>query len=374
MLEGMRAERETGPQDREPRPRREGRVRRLLPKLALSAVTCLLCLLVLEVALRLTGYGAVGHREGNVVLHVTEEFRHRVVLNDLDLREAPIPPKAPGEIRLMAIGDSFTYGIGVEDSETFARLLEGRLDERLASAGIAARLRLLNCGLGGGPYRQGEWLEDVGLGLEPDLVLQSFYIGNDIYDDIAWRDGTAPAQGGPTGGKGVRGSLRHSVALDWMWGRLVQVPLMDRLLFRLGMRRSERGLFLVDEPDVEREAWAATLDKLGEIHRSLERHGIDYRVMIIPSAVQIRFSADRSAARNYRKPNQVLGQYLDRSGIEHLDLLPQIEALPDSDALYYRRDLHWTPRGHAFAAEQLAAWLWPEVERLARGAAESSGP
>jgi len=83
-------------------------------------VSILLCLLVLEAAFRLLGYGTVGKRDDNIVRHIaTGDFDHSATLNSLGLRDEEILVKQPEEFRILFIGDSFTYGLGVRDTETF---------------------------------------------------------------------------------------------------------------------------------------------------------------------------------------------------------------------------------------------------------------
>jgi len=89
--------------------------------------------------------------------------------NSLGLREREIPlEKAPGEIRIVCVGDSWTFGSGVLASETFCR----RLEERLNGARPGIRVTTVNCGMSGGTYLQGYLLlKDVGLKYQPDVIL-----------------------------------------------------------------------------------------------------------------------------------------------------------------------------------------------------------
>ncbi len=86
--------------------------------------------------------------------------------------------KASGVYRIMVLGDSVTFGIGVEASEPFTRVLETTLAERAADASV----EVLNFGVGGyNPYIEAELLKDIGRSYEPDLVIVQFCI-NDFED------------------------------------------------------------------------------------------------------------------------------------------------------------------------------------------------
>jgi lysophospholipase L1-like esterase len=53
--------------------------------------------------------------------------------------------KPPGRLRIALVGDSFIFGLGVEENET----LKARLDERLARRGLADKIEVLNLGIAG---------------------------------------------------------------------------------------------------------------------------------------------------------------------------------------------------------------------------------
>jgi lysophospholipase L1-like esterase len=84
---------------------------------------------------------------------------------------------APGVVRVVVLGDSSTFGWGVEQFEAYPERLRGALAARL---GLPAEgIEVLNLGVPGYSTFQGrELLERVGLALAPDLVVWS-YLSND---------------------------------------------------------------------------------------------------------------------------------------------------------------------------------------------------
>jgi hypothetical protein len=330
-----------------------------LAKIVLLVGSLALVFLIMEVGLRLSGYGTAGKREGNVVQHKVAEFDHTAVLNSLELRDREIGSKEEEECRILALGDSFTYGLGVDEPESFVRLTEDLLRERAGGPGSTTRYRIVNGGVGKGPHYQISWLQDVGLGLEPDFLVHTLFIGNDLYDDLRTRaEGTTERLPGDIAPGGARAAGRKSVFADWMWNRLVHVPVIDRMLFKAGYRYESGGLFLKQQPDLEREAWGLTLEGILQNVRLLEARGIGVLIVIVPTSDQVRYGADRPAEQDYMLPNRILTEFLAGHGIEYVDLLPLMEQEPERDAFYYVRDLHWTAAGHEFAARILSERLW----------------
>jgi lysophospholipase L1-like esterase len=103
----------------------------------------------------------------------SSEFRTRVRTNALGFREPRLPgPKPPGVRRIVALGDSFTQGYGVEEHEAYPRLLEGLLDG----------VEVINLGVGAScPLDYAANFAEVGRAYEPDIVLVGL-MANDVSD------------------------------------------------------------------------------------------------------------------------------------------------------------------------------------------------
>src|SRR4051794_39884304 len=62
------------------------------------------------------------------------EFTTHVRINQLGIRGPEIGPRRPGVRRVLVLGDSFTFGAGVEEAETFPAQLAAELTRRGAPA------------------------------------------------------------------------------------------------------------------------------------------------------------------------------------------------------------------------------------------------
>ncbi|MCZ6463242.1 MAG: GDSL-type esterase/lipase family protein [Proteobacteria bacterium] len=101
-----------------------------------------------------------GNVRGNVL-----DFR--VTAHD-GLRSPPVAESRPA-LRVLALGDSCTFGIGVENDETWPAVLE----TALAAAGLDAEV--INAGVPGYSAYQGlRFLETRGRALRPDVLVVSF--------------------------------------------------------------------------------------------------------------------------------------------------------------------------------------------------------
>ncbi|MDJ0867404.1 MAG: GDSL-type esterase/lipase family protein [Myxococcota bacterium] len=93
-----------------------------------------------------------------------------VTTNALGLRSPEVEPKQPGELRILSLGESGTFGIGVDDDQTYSARLEAVLRERLPDR----RVTVLNAGVPAwSSFQSRLYLEVRGLALEPDVVLFS---------------------------------------------------------------------------------------------------------------------------------------------------------------------------------------------------------
>lgn len=102
------------------------------------------------------------------------DFQSVATTNNLGLRgPADYGPKPPGVRRLLMLGDSFTFGVGVNDDQTFCALLQRMFDQR------GARVEVINAGLGSyAPILDYLSLRDLWLPLEPDGVILWFDFGD----------------------------------------------------------------------------------------------------------------------------------------------------------------------------------------------------
>ncbi len=105
----------------------------------------------------------------------TNEFHYSVYVNSLGFRDRELPRERENAYRIVVIGDSYTYGWGVDIEDTWMRMLEADLRNE------GYEIEILNLGKPGvGPPFYAELAEKALPVLRPDLVIVAMLQGNDM--------------------------------------------------------------------------------------------------------------------------------------------------------------------------------------------------
>jgi len=100
---------------------------------------------------------------------VQKNITFRITSNSQGFRTREFTPKKPGTFRIVTLGDSSTFGWGIEPQVTWQYLLEKKL------AGFLGAVEVFNLGISGHTTRHGlNVLRHFAWDLEPDLVVISY--------------------------------------------------------------------------------------------------------------------------------------------------------------------------------------------------------
>ena len=121
--------------------------------------------------------------KNKIIRFNTSEFKYFRHTNEMGLCEKTISEnKTDSVIRIIALGDSFTEGIGVEEDSTWVRLLEKKMNQS------HYKYELINAGvIGSDPFYQFVLLKDRLLKYKPDIVIVA--TNNTDFSDIIIRGG-----------------------------------------------------------------------------------------------------------------------------------------------------------------------------------------
>jgi lysophospholipase L1-like esterase len=295
-------------------------------------------------------------------------------LNSFGLRSPEVAvPKPAGTIRVLLLGDSFTFGLGVGDKDTFGRRLEenlrgkyGAAPVEVVSAGVLSYCPLLE-------YLQYRHHLHV---LEPDFVVLNFDM-SDVQDDMAYsRDLVAGSDGTPL--YVTEPSLRSQtpsampklLMFEWL-GRRIQGA-RGRIQSTLEgvpyVRDQDRYLWALDGgPEFDGEARHA-MAPIQDLSRLLEHDGIPLLLATYPQPWQVsadatpippirdQYAVGHSVHLNDR-PFKKLAAFASEHHIPFLNATDVFRQDATPATLFLANDFHFTPRGHQLYAEVLARYF-----------------
>ena len=301
------------------------------------------------------------------VRFTTSEFDTEIRINGTGVRDDDeIGPKAPNERRIVLLGDSLVLSVQVPFSQTFGELLERRLNADPSPY----RYRVINAGVQGyGPVEELHFFESMAATFQPDLVIETIFVGNDAEE--ASRTGSRLKAGGA-----APLAVRDTMATQFR--RLVRRSMVLQLLRLRVVTATARfhGVLTAPEPPLQSYA-ASPAPRIGEglaITRQCVRdiaaiaasQGASTAIALMPA----RFQVDDADYGRLKEAVTAAGGELQRDAasqrfdaalaelpLPRVDLLPALRrALPGPD-LFFQETVHLTPRGHEVVAEALYRFI-----------------
>jgi lysophospholipase L1-like esterase len=278
-----------------------------------------------------------------------DEFGAPVKVNSKGLRNPETPYEKPeGVYRVLALGDSWTFGFRMNEADAYPRQLERELNERAAERGDIRRFEVINAGvIGYSTDQEAAWLRVEGWKYQPDLVLVNYYPVNDTH------------------GKLARYQRRAQVADLHPWLLAIRQAPKELYLrqFWKGVRRTVKEKLRVaragGDPDAAAEdwtldyreghrGWQAVQQALADIGAQSREHHRPALLVLLPDALDLARYADRY----HPKIEPMVRAAVAAAGIDFFDLEPTFAPWQGKeDEVRFGKLRHPNARGYGVIAE-----------------------
>lgn len=357
-----------------------GRIGRALLLIAIAAAQ----FAAFEIALRIWGHSeaapsfqglfmpdpVIGYRlRPNARTHyVTSEFATDIAINAEGVRDSrDIGPKPPNERRIVVLGDSLVLSVQVQEEQTFCRLLEDRLNRD----GGEITYRVINAGVQGyGPVEELLFFRQIAKTFEPDLVIETIFVGNDAEEAVTsaskLRPSAAPLAQAVTDSvvDRLRRIVRRSMVLQVL--RLRVVTITDRLANWWSPPEPVLQSYAAKPAGRIAEGLQIAKQCVHDIAHDAGDAGARTAVLLMPA----RFQVDDADYGRLKTTVEQMGGELVRDGastrfnaalealpLPRMDALTALRAAPPGPDLFFQQTVHLTPRGHQVVAKALEAFL-----------------
>lgn len=308
-------------------PKKRIRLRLALGNLLVTA--CLLSLVGLagETYLRFLSYETDSF---GVTLTSRRWFALFPTLNSLSHRDVEwTRDKAPGVRRIAFVGDSFTYGWGIDDAEDrFTNVLQGRFNRQGGE-----KVEVMN--VAWAAWDTADQLKAIALMINEydvdEVVL--CHLPNDIEKLIEVTDDFDP----------VRPPQSWLVNTESSF-------LINHLYYRVFARLdpSVGGYFdWLADGFADEDIWREHQDRLGSIIKLCRDHGVTLRVTLLPF---LKTTGEKFQSKEIHRK---LAAFFALNGVEIVDLLEVTEGRPPADLVVNAHDHHPNEQAHRLFADAL---------------------
>lgn len=356
-------------------------MRTFIKNIFLAAGSLLFILLICELFLRLGGYKAVtfypmsGFHQYDAELGWVQvpgyeadfqgrEYKVRMKSNSLGFRDREYPIEKPNGLkRVVVLGDSFTWGWGVEQPEIFCEVAEQNMKG----------VDFINLGQTAYSTAQ-EYViyKNLGMKFSPDFTVLAFG-PNDIMEN----SGQNPKR--PKYMVQNKRLILESPPTPYSLTNKLKKTLKDYFLlyslidYRIALLKPIQSkpngydwvpdYYLKSYQEKMSGPWEVTKSLLLEINK-LAQHRL--LIMYVPNRLQVEEDAYQQAVLSTQVdenlidlsyPNTLIKEFAEKNRIPFLDVTPYFKGESKHVSLYFTYDGHWTKEGQHLAGELLSERL-----------------
>lgn len=325
-------------------------------------------------------------------------------------------PKPPHTYRILSLGDSFTGGYRVGQHQTFSALTEAALAKENPDSHVEMMVSVIE-----DPAYGLYFLQEHGLGYQPDLVILGITLANDVQQtfyrllfELNFDGATGTISGRHEDNKnaeltpeqfksmripaqcvthdlpspdslprsavevysakkpqGLRLVQLFSRAKDRFFRDAPQTVVSDSDTYDKPLLWESHGLalFLKNPPPEVSRAYDALFAVLDSYAKKTAAQGVQFMAVLFPQRYQVSPGDWAETKRVYHlkedcfdldRPNRLIIEYCTQRGIHCIDPTARFRSASLGNLYLPGNDMHWNTKGHALLAEFLA----PEVERV----------
>ncbi|MDB9518836.1 hypothetical protein PN466_17960 [Roseofilum reptotaenium CS-1145] len=282
---------------------------------------------------------------------------------DLEFEEQ----KAEGIYRIVGIGDSFAFGV-VPYEENYYTLVEEQLQAQNQS------IELYNFGIPNlNPKDYLAVLVNEGLNYSPDMIIVSFFMGNDFLDSQD-QNLSQPLYTYSYVLSFFKFLWEIQKSYEGEWELPENIVYDDNMkVFSdenyLGMEMRRSQIFIKDNPEFS-QTFDYAMEFIEQINEIAKQRNIELLVVIIPDEVQVNMELQNQVVvgmnmqpeqLDFSLPNRLLTERLSSLNINSLDLLEPFQQVSETTRLYRPNDSHWNIAGNRLAATEIYKVVLPKL-------------
>ncbi len=334
--------------------------RKMAGNLLVTFVSSLICLLLLEVAMRILypAYSPSGRIPYTLIENgvpvvspntICRQWRNKgefdveIKINQYGFRDVK-DFKLSRKEDIFVLGDSYSFGHGVEEDERYSNLFQSQIDSDVYNIAIPANLL--------GYKKHLEYAKQNGANV--GNIILGLCMENDLlfYNEKTLSPASHLKKRFSFIAKVKRYLTNHSCLYSFITAHIHQNRAFSSFLNRLGLiKENEIGAL---KNVFAKEILSSTVNLLDDITQNYNSI-----VVIIPS--RLNWVGDNQEEE--QKIHRTLISLLNENNINVLDLKPIFEASGDPMQFHFEYDGHWNKNGHRLAAKAITLhWLKQEVE------------
>ena len=348
-------------------------------------------------------------------LKLTVPFQgHKIEIatNEHGMRWGKVSIEKPQDTKRIAfVGDSFTFGDWATSvQKTYVGQVQENLNKHSSREG-GAKLEVLNFGVGGYGFEDMALIiEEEILRFSPDYIVVGMFTGNDFRDtwlgpkrgvvsngiliaNTAWINERIPTAQNSRYGRAAKDKSRLKILVE----NVALLKLLRRVTASRRAKKPKKSTIRnyeinttdftaytfwnqIPYPEVANKAVDASKKVLQTLHAKLKKSEVKLIVVSLPTQQQIYNTTEKGDGFDMKRPQVLLEETLQESGVPYFDLLPSFrnaaKASPTPE-FFAVPDIHYNDKGHAFAGKLIADFLLDEISAssaLTATTSVTSGP